>query len=170
MADHSLMDSGGWWLRGAIPGQSFHFLANAQDCRGTPARIFCKQFLLAFVSMHHRWKVVLHVTMNDESLLKIIGNEFPARLDVNQTAKLLGFAVHDVPVLLSSRLLKPLGTPAPNGPKYFALVEVLALAADRDWLHRSTRTLTNHWQRKNEQQRAKKSRQQLPEELPETGT
>jgi hypothetical protein len=67
-------------------------------------------------------------------------------------------------------LLKPLGTPAPNGPKYFALVEVLALAADRDWLHRSTRTLTNHWQRKNEQQRAKKSRQQLPEELPETGT
>ena len=31
--------------------------------------------------------------------------------------------------------LEPLGDPAPNAPKWFAALEVIGLAADRDWLN-----------------------------------
>jgi len=42
-----------------------------------------------------------------------------------------------------------LGKPAPNAPKYFASVEICALARDRDWLDRATRVLTKFWLDKN---------------------
>jgi hypothetical protein len=58
----------------------------------------------------------------------------PARLDVPATARLLGFAEHDIQILMSSRKLSPLGDPAPNAPKWFAAIEVIQLAADREWL------------------------------------
>ena len=35
--------------------------------------------------------------------------------------------------------LTPLGDPAPNAPKWFAAVEVIKLAGDREWLHRPQR-------------------------------
>ena len=46
--------------------------------------------------------------------------ELPARLDVAQTAKLLGFAAHDIQILMGTGKLVPLGDPAPNSPKWFA--------------------------------------------------
>ena len=48
----------------------------------------------------------------------------PARLDVAETAKLLGFAVHDIQILMAVGKLTPLGDPAPNAPKWFAAVEM----------------------------------------------
>ena len=95
--------------------------------------------------------------INDPSLLSFLGAGHPARLTASKTAKLLGFAGHDVPVLVASGLLKPLGNPSPNSPKFFALVEVLAQAADRDWLNKATRTLSKHWQKKNDEQRGKRA-------------
>jgi hypothetical protein len=83
----------------------------------------------------------------------------PARLNSGQTARLHGFAEHDVPILIAAKLLIPLGKPAPNGPKYFARVDVLSYAEDRDWLNRATKTLTKHWQKKNEQLRNKREKQ-----------
>jgi hypothetical protein len=47
---------------------------------------------------------------------------------------LLGFQEHDIAPLLASKLLIPLGKPAPNSPKYFAEFEIVALAADSGWL------------------------------------
>jgi len=44
----------------------------------------------------------------------------PARLTVQQTAALLNCGEHDIPVLVSQGLLKPLGHPAANVVKYFA--------------------------------------------------
>ena len=44
----------------------------------------------------------------------------PARLDAASAAKLLGFAEHDIQVLLRTGKLTPLGDPAPNAPKWFA--------------------------------------------------
>jgi hypothetical protein len=38
----------------------------------------------------------------------------PARLDARETAWYLGFAAHDIPVLVSAGLLKPLGHPPAN--------------------------------------------------------
>jgi hypothetical protein len=41
--------------------------------------------------------------------------DLPARLDVAATAKLLGFAEHDIRIfLMAVRKLTPLGDPAPN--------------------------------------------------------
>jgi hypothetical protein len=75
----------------------------------------------------------------------------PARLDVAAAAKLLGFAEHDIPVLVAAGKLTPLGDPAPNAPKWFAAVEVVQLATDRDWLHKATKDISKHWRSKREQ-------------------
>ena len=75
--------------------------------------------------------------------------QLPARLSVEQIAWVLNCQPHDVPVLIASRLLKPLGNPAPNSIKFFATSEVLELAKDRSWLVKVTATINQHWQKKN---------------------
>ena len=106
---------------------------------------------------------VLYGMMSEStSLLSFLGEGYPARLSSSQTAKLLGFSDHDIPVLVAMNLLKPLGNPMPNAPKHFALVEILSLAADRDWLNRATKTLSKHWQKKNDDQRSKRAGHNRP--------
>jgi hypothetical protein len=56
--------------------------------------------------------------------LSLLG-QLPARLTVEQAGWVLGCQPHDVPVLVSYRLLKPLGNPPPNGIKFFAAADVL---------------------------------------------
>jgi hypothetical protein len=56
----------------------------------------------------------------------------PARLSAPETAKLLGFAEHDIQILMASRRLVPVGDPAPKAPKWFSAVEVMSLAVDRE--------------------------------------
>jgi hypothetical protein len=77
-------------------------------------------------------------------------NDLPARLDVAATAKLLGFAEHDIQVLMAVGKLTPLGDPAPNAPKWFAAVEMIRLAADQDWLHKATKEIAKYWRYKRE--------------------
>ena len=77
----------------------------------------------------------------------------PARLNVEQTAWLLGFMGHDIPVLVARNLLKPIGAPPPNGVKYFATTEMEQLRADSKWLARATSCLHRHWQDKNQRKR-----------------
>src|SRR5271165_5440323 len=72
----------------------------------------------------------------------------PARLDVAATAKLLGFADGDIPILMAARKLTPLGDPAPNAPKWFGAVQVIRLAAEQDWWHKATREITKYWREK----------------------
>jgi hypothetical protein len=74
----------------------------------------------------------------------------PARLDVTATAKLLGFAEHDIQILMGAGKLEPLGDPAPNAPKWFAAVELIRLAADREWLSKATREVSKYWRHKRE--------------------
>jgi|ERR1043166_3660030 hypothetical protein len=74
---------------------------------------------------------------------------WPARLNVEQTAAILGCAGHDIPILVRSKMLVPLGNPAANAPKYFATVEVEALAQDRAWLHKATQAIARYWRQKN---------------------
>ena len=71
--------------------------------------------------------------------------ELPARLDVAQTAKLLGFAAHDIQILMGTGKLMPLGDPAQNAPKWFAAVLILRLAADEEWLHKATKEVAKYW-------------------------
>jgi hypothetical protein len=85
--------------------------------------------------------------MNEKSVLLL--PHLPARLDMVQTAEILGFLPHEIPVLISSSLLKPLGRPAPNGHKYFCADEILELSHDRSWLDKATRAVAKCWQAKN---------------------
>ena len=73
----------------------------------------------------------------------------PARLHAEEAAKVLGFEPHDIPLLIASKFLKPLGSPAPNAPKYFAAMVILELAQNPEWLDRATKTISKHWKVKN---------------------
>lgn len=85
-------------------------------------------------------------SMNEEqrSLLSLMGRP-PARLRADQVAHLLNCSAHDIPILIGARLLKPLGSPAQNGTKYFATSEIAAHAEDRVWLARATEVIRRHW-------------------------
>ncbi len=71
---------------------------------------------------------------------------------------MLNCQTHDVPILISTRLLKPLGNPPPNGIKFFATLEVLEQAKDRAWLARVTSTVNQHWQKKNARSKSRITR------------
>jgi hypothetical protein len=73
----------------------------------------------------------------------------PARLGIEETAWLLGFNEHDIPVLVSAGLLKPLGRPASTGSKFFATVELQSLRNDTRWLGKASDAIVNHWRSKN---------------------
>jgi len=83
-----------------------------------------------------------------DRFLSLLG-QLPARLTAEEAAWVLGCQHHDVPILVVARLLKPLGTPAPNAVKYFAAVDVLEIAKDRAWLAKATHVISRHWQGKN---------------------
>jgi hypothetical protein len=84
-------------------------------------------------------------------------DQLPARLEVNAVAVLLAFSASDIPVLIAAGLLKPLGKPAPNAPKFFARVEIESCAQNVDWLNQATRCVAQYWKRKRGGQ-AKKGR------------
>lgn len=88
--------------------------------------------------------------MKDEHcrFLSLLGRP-PARLRVEQVASFLNCETHDIPVLVTARLLLPLGSPKPNAVKFFATAEVLERANDVAWLAKVTKTLSLHWQNKN---------------------
>ena len=82
------------------------------------------------------------------------------RLNVRQTAALLNCGEHDIPVLVSAGLIKPLGHPPPNAQKYFAPVEILQLAGDSERMGQICDVIYRHWQAKNA---AKTGARQKPE-------
>jgi hypothetical protein len=76
------------------------------------------------------------------------GWELPARLTVEQVAVVYNTTKEGVYVLTSRRLLKPLGTPPPNGTKYYATTYILRLANDEAWLARASDALVKFkWER-----------------------
>ena len=88
--------------------------------------------------------------MNPEHKEILNARRWPARLTVEQSAVLLGFKTHDIPILLSRGLLKPLGNPPPNGVKYIAAGDVEKLGTDRRWLARCTDCLHEYWRRRSD--------------------
>ncbi len=62
--------------------------------------------------------------------LTLLG-QLPARLPAEQTAWVLNCQAPDVPMLVGTRLLKPLGNPPPNSVKCFSVLEVIEQGKDR---------------------------------------
>jgi hypothetical protein len=75
--------------------------------------------------------------------------DLPARLLAGQVAKLLNCTPEDVAILVSAGKLRALGKPRPNAVKFFSSIELITLLADRDWLDDATKTIGQHWRRKN---------------------
>lgn len=90
---------------------------------------------------------------DDQHRFLSIAGQLPARLTAEQTAWVLGCQLHDMPILIASRLLKPLGNPAPNSIKFFAAAEVLELSRERSWLTRMTAAINGHWKGQNARKR-----------------
>ena len=80
--------------------------------------------------------------------LALLG-QLPVRLTVEQAGWVLNCQAHDIPILVSLRLLKPLGNPPANGIKFFATADLLELTRDRAWLVKVTNAVTSHWQKRN---------------------
>jgi len=87
--------------------------------------------------------------MNPEQKQFLSLMKTPARVNPEQAAWHLGFQGHDIAVLVSTGLLKPLGNPPPNGQKYFAAVVIDELRNDTKWLARASDAIYRHWREKN---------------------
>lgn len=87
----------------------------------------------------------------------------PAIMLPEEAARYLGFATHEMPILVAHGLLKPLGNPVQSSVKYFAKVVLDELAKDVEWLHRAKATCQNHWNMKNARKSANAEYSSLPQ-------
>ena len=78
----------------------------------------------------------------------------PARLTAEEAAWLLGFAAHEIPILTAKGLLKPLGHPPANGPKYFSTSTLSELRRDEKWLAKASDAIVEYWRTKNDKKKA----------------
>lgn len=74
---------------------------------------------------------------------------FPARFCAWHSAAVLGCETHHIPILVKAKLLKPLGNPPRNAPKYFSRDYILRLASDERWLTKMSEALVEHWANRN---------------------
>ena len=96
---------------------------------------------------------------DQQQFLRLLGH-LPARLTAEQTAWVLNCQPHDIPALVTAKLLKPLGNPPANGIKFYATADVLESMQDRNWLVRMSATIYQHWHKKNAAQRNPAANQQ----------
>ena len=92
---------------------------------------------------------------DDQHRFLLVLGQLPLRLTAEQAGWVLNCQPHDIPALISARLLKPLGNPAQNGAKYFATADVLETAKDRSWLAKVTNTISQHWQHQNSRKKSR---------------
>ncbi len=78
----------------------------------------------------------------------------PARLKVEEAAWYLGFAPHEITILMAEGLLKPLGRPPTTGVKYFSTVALEELRRDQKWLARASDCVVQYWKSRNEKKTA----------------
>lgn len=78
----------------------------------------------------------------------------PARLKAEEAAWYLGFASHEITILMSEGLLKPLGRPPATGVKYFSALALEELRRDQKWLARASDCVVQYWKERNEKKAA----------------
>lgn len=75
--------------------------------------------------------------------------EKPFRLTMQEAAWLLGFAQHELSILITKGLLKPLGHPAHNGQKFFLTATLEDLRRDDKWFSKASDAVSEYWRHKN---------------------
>ena len=81
----------------------------------------------------------------------------PARMRVEEVAWYLGFATHEITILMAEGLLKPLGRPPATGVKYFSAAALDELRRDEKWLARASDCVVHYWKHRNEQKVAQRA-------------
>jgi len=87
--------------------------------------------------------------MNSDKELFLNLKTAPARLTAEQAAWYLGFSAHEIPILVTEGMLKPLGHPAQNAPKFFAFTALEEYRRDLKWLAKACDTISEHWKDRN---------------------
>ena len=102
--------------------------------------------------------VAMRITTNfmsdDQRQFLLLLRQPPARFTAEQTAWALNFQPYEIQTLVTVRLLKPIGSPAPNATKHFHAKEILELAGDKTWLTKATNALYQHRFKKNSRQKS----------------
>lgn len=73
----------------------------------------------------------------------------PASVTAEQAAGYLGISPHEIPVIVAKGLLKPLGHPAPNAPKFFLMATLEDLRRDEKWFGKMRDAIREYWRYKN---------------------
>jgi hypothetical protein len=89
----------------------------------------------------------------EEKAVPLSARRLPARLNTEQLALLLGIHADDVGLLVSSRLLRPLGHPNKNAPKFFMTAQWEELRQDSRWLAKMSNAIVNHHLKRTGQQK-----------------
>jgi len=78
----------------------------------------------------------------------------PARIKVEEAAWYLGFAPHEITILMAEGLLKPLGRPPTRGVKYFSAEALEEFRRDQKWLARASDCVVQYWKARNQKKSA----------------
>lgn len=97
----------------------------------------------------------------DEQFLNL--KTLPGRVRMEEAALLLGFSTHEIPILVSNGLIKPLGHPPVTGVKYFSIVALEELRRDEKWLAKASDCIVQYWQDVNQRRRPSQSEDQIQE-------
>ena len=81
--------------------------------------------------------------------------KYPARLRAEEAALLLGFSTHEIPILVSHGLIRPLGHPPITGVKYFSSHSLEELRKDEKWLARASDCIVGYWHEVNKNRKGK---------------
>ena len=106
----------------------------------------------------------MNVSVTKEARMAWANQQLPGRVDAEGAARILGFAEHDIRILMATRRLRPLGDPVQNATKWFCAVELLELAMDKKWLDRASKEISKHWRKRKGARSA--PQQTLPESDP----
>ena len=91
----------------------------------------------------------------------------PARIKVEEVAWYLGFVPHEITILMSVGLLKPLGRPPTTGVKHFSAVALEELRRDQKWLARASDCIVQYWRSRNEKKTARRGTSHDAPRVPE---
>ena len=91
----------------------------------------------------------------------------PARMKAEEAAWYLGFAAHEITILMAEGLLKPLGRPPTTGVKYFSAVALEELRRDQKWLARASDCVVQYWKERNEKNTAHRGQSHDAPRVPE---
>ena len=95
--------------------------------------------------------------MNPESLKIQALEKFPVVMTKEKVAEALGIATHNIPPLVRSGLLKPLGQPRRYCVKHFSRDALAEKIASPEWLDKVMAAIHRHWRTKNARKRARQA-------------